>query len=282
MAQTTYRRRRRKRPKSGTISRIAVTLVIIAGVLIALRSAANDEPDRPDLGGVTASQLMKVSGAPADGVIVDYPGFTVSFNPTMHQPNYVAWELTAEEAAAEGKRESKFDTDPSVEGMPELDDYRNSGFDRGHMIPAGDVKWSREAMAASHLLTNICPQDHSLNSGAWASLENTCRKWARRDSSLIIICGPVLSDRMPRSIGRRNTIPVPERFFKVIVAPYVKHPRGIAFIMNNGYVEGGMQAAAVTIDKVESITGYDFFAALPDSIEDAVESQCEFHKWQHQ
>ena len=175
----------------------------------------------------------------------------------------------------------KFDVDPAVRGSAELADYRRSGYDRGHMIPAADVKWDAEAMRESHLLTNVCPQDHKLNAGAWATLESNCRQWARRDSAIIIICGPVLSDYMPRSIGRDGrVIPVPERFFKVLLAPYTTPPRGIGFLMANGPVGGGVQNAAVTIDEVEAVTGYDFFSALPDEIEDEVESQCAYHQWQ--
>lgn len=212
--------------------------------------------------------------------IVDYTGFIVSFNSDAHQPNYVAWELTADKLDGQAPRESKFDTDPAVEGCATLADYRRSGFDRGHMMPAADAKWSTDAMAESHLLTNICPQDHKLNGGAWATLEGNCRKWAARDSAIIIICGPVLSDRMTRSIGTDNRVPVPERFFKVVLAPYTTPPRGIGFIMNNGQVDGGVQTAAVSIDQVEAITGFDFFASLPDEIENDVESQCAYHEWQ--
>ena len=134
-------------------------------------------------------------------------------------------------------------------------------------------------MRATHYLTNICPQDHKLNAGAWQTVESNCRRWALRDSALLIVCGPVLSDRLTRTIGE-SAVPVPERFFKVILAPWVKPPRGIAFVMPNGVVDGGAQAAAVSIDEVERITGFDFFPALDDSIEDVVEAQCAYHLWQ--
>lgn len=210
--------------------------------------------------------------------IVSYPGFFVSFNREMHQPNYVAWELTADETDGEAGRVG-FDVDPDVDGSATLDDYRGSGYDRGHMMPAADAKWSEDVMRATHYLTNICPQDHKLNAGAWQTVESNCRRWALRDSALLIVCGPVLSDRLTRTIGE-SAVPVPERFFKVILAPWVKPPRGIAFVMPNGVVDGGAQAAAVSIDEVERITGFDFFPALDDSIEDVVEAQCAYHLWQ--
>lgn len=210
--------------------------------------------------------------------LIHYEGMDISFNSAMHLPNFAAWELTGYETDGKEKRGSRFVSDPDVEGCAETWDYNYSGYDRGHMAPAGDMKWSSKAMEQSFYLTNICPQAKPLNVGAWKHLEEKCRKWARIDSALIIICGPVLTDRINEYIGDTR-IAVPKRFFKVILAPYTVPMRGIGFIMPNDRVEGGIQAAAVSIDSVEAVTGYDFFAALPDDIEAEVEQQCDFHKW---
>lgn len=279
-----YGKRRRRRGTRGRVGAVHPVVVIMAVTLLAivLNCFVRPDSDMSSQPSASAEALMKVA-VPAEITqqIVDYDGFTVSFNADAHQPNYVAWELLESELDGPVGRTNDFGVDENVAGSAELSDYRRSGFDRGHMIPAADVKWSQSAMEASHLLTNICPQDHRLNSGAWGALENNCRKWAKRDSAIIIICGPVLSDYMPRSIGGGDRkIPVPERFFKVVVAPFANPPRGIGFLMNNGVVEGGIQATAVSIDEVESVTGFDFFAALPDDIEEAVELQCAFHDWQ--
>ena len=141
------------------------------------------------------------------------------------------------------------------------------------------MKWSAEAMRASNYLTNICPQAASMNSGAWSTLEETGRAGARRDSAIVIIAGPVLTDRMPLHIGK-NRVAVPERFFKVVLAPYVNPPRGIGFVMPNSKVRGGVHTHAMSIDEVEEITGMDFFSALPDDIETAVEKENSYPKWQ--
>lgn len=279
---STYRRRRKSRSPLYRLAKTHPVVALAAMALIIFAAWQMTASERPYTAPVGSSEelMAVVTDSCLQEQIVRYPGFTVSFNADMHQPNYVAWELTADEAGASGQRDSKFDVDRSVKGTPELNDYSHSGFDRGHMIPAADVKWDAGAMKASHYLTNICPQDHKLNAGAWANLEGNCRTWAMRDSSIIIICGPVLSDHMPRKIGKDVKIPVPERFFKVVLSPYTNPPRGIGFIMANGPVEGGVQAAAVTIDQVEAVTGFDFFAALPDDIENEVEAQCEYHVWQ--
>lgn len=210
--------------------------------------------------------------------MVDYEGFSLSFNKKMHVPNWVVWELTGEEVAGTYPRKDNFRGDDNVAGSAEKWDYSYSGYDRGHMAPAGDLKWSKKAMDESFYMTNMCPQAKSLNTGAWKRLEEKCRQWATIDGAIIIVCGPVLTDPINEYIGD-SRVAVPQRFFKVILSPYVDEPRGIGFIMPNSKVPGGMQAAAVSIDEVERVTGLDFFSSLPDEIENKVESQCKFHYW---
>lgn len=208
----------------------------------------------------------------------DYTGFRVSFNPAHRIPNYVVWELTRDEANGQVARKNDFHPDPNVYGCPSLSDYKRSGFDRGHMAPAADMKWDERAMYDSHVLTNMCPQDNSINTGRWNSIEKLERKWAQRDSALIIIAGPVLSDEITRTIGKG--VSVPERFFKVMLAPFANPPRAIGFIVPNSPTEDGVERLCVSVDEVEAVTGYDFFSALPDDVENEVERASNFKLWQ--
>lgn len=223
-----------------------------------------------------ASELMRVASH-SPGEFIDYGYFSIDFNPEMHIPNWVAWELTRDKTSGEEPR-GKFQSDPSVSGCSSTTDYTGSGYDRGHMAPAADMKWHPDAMRSCFYMTNICPQAHSLNGGTWKKLEEKCRIWAKADSSIIIVCGPVLDPQPDEFIGA-NAVAVPQRFFKVICSPYANPPRAIGFIMPNGKIAGGLQAAAVSVDSVESATGLDFFSALPDSIENTIEAECRFHYW---
>lgn len=284
MAKKTYRKssaRRRKHERRSTLASIVAAIALILLVYALYGSTPrNHSAKTGNVAACTYEQLSQVilpAGLPQQ--IVDYPGFTVNFNAARHVPNYVVWELTADECNGSEKRLNNFFKDPGVVGCPEPRDYKKSGYTRGHMAPAADMKWSAEAIKASNYLTNVCPQSAAMNSGAWSKLEENCRSWARRDSAIIIISGPVLTDRMPLHIGR-NHVAVPERFFKVVLAPYADPPRGIGFVMPNSRVPGGVQSHAVSIDRVEEITGYDFFSALPDDIEHDVESQCSYPRWQ--
>lgn len=213
--------------------------------------------------------------------LIPYTGMNVSFNPDTHQPNWVAWELLAEEVGGDSGREPGFLVDAAVDGCAMPEDYRNTGFDRGHMAPAGDMKWHPQAMRESFYMTNVCPQAPDLNRGAWKKLEEKCRARVKADSALVIICGPVFDRSGPSARIGGTGVAVPSGFFKVILSPFAEHPWSIGFVMPNSYVAGGMQSAAVSVDKVEELTGYDFFSALPDSLENAIEARCDFNTFSH-
>ena len=202
---------------------------------------------------------------------VDYQGFTVYFDADARVPRCVIYELTAAETMGTEPRGKGFESDPTVKGCPDPKDYAGSGMDRGHMAPAGDMKWSAQAMSESFLMTNICPQDKSLNEGGWNRLEEKAREWARRDSALIIAAGPVIERNLPRTDGG---VVVPRRFYKVILAHHARPQRAIGFIYPNATSNGSLRQYAVSVDSVERLTGINFFAVLPDDIEQRVEGTC--------
>ncbi|MDE6632995.1 MAG: DNA/RNA non-specific endonuclease [Muribaculaceae bacterium] len=210
--------------------------------------------------------------------IKEYEGFTVDFNPENKTPNYVAWILQGNETEGAVGRSNKFWTDHEIEGCPDTRDYSRSGYDRGHMCPAGEQKWSDEAMHHSFVMANICPQKHELNTGAWKTLEDKERIWAKRDSAIVIVAGPIYDSTDKETIGQ-NKVRVPSAFFKVLLAPYATPMRAIGFVYPNMKCEGNMASYAVTVDDIEKMTGFDFFAALPDDIESDIESVVSFKDW---
>jgi len=215
--------------------------------------------------------------AKMDGVselILKRKGYTVSYNKDTKIPNWVAWHLTKSHANGDLDRHENLFHEDYDAPMPRVtdDDYYNSGYDRGHMCPAGDNKWDKKAMNETFLFTNICPQIHDFNTGVWNDLELACRRWARQYGDLYIVCGPLLSKGQHRTIGRRKVV-VPERFFKVILCMNGT-PKAIGFIYdNNSRNSKKMFSHATTIDAVEKATGIDFFPKLRDEIEDVVEAE---------
>ncbi len=278
--------KKRRYKSRRTLSRIPTLRSLITPlVLLSILWAAHtlngcDNPqDQPIAQEGEYGNLMAVVTNPSvPSQFKSYTGMDLSFNSRCHIPNWVSWELTADETTGDVDRTNKFYNDPEIEGCPDSWDYSYSGYDRGHMAPAGDMKWDSKAMEETFFLSNICPQVKSLNTGSWKNLEEKCRLWAQIDRRIYIVCGPVIDDKPLELIGE-SKVWVPKRFFKAIIAPYSTPARGIGFIMPNGKVVGGMQACAVTIDEVERVTGHDFFASLPDDLENELESQCNFHQW---
>lgn len=210
--------------------------------------------------------------------ILKRTAYSLSYNPELLIPNWVAWCLTADHAEGDCPRDNTFYEDEDVP-FPKAtnEDYRGSGWSRGHMCPAGDNKWDAEAMRESNMLTNICPQHASLNSGLWNVIEHDCRKWAKKYGEVYIVCGPVLLNKEHETIGR-NKVVVPEAFFKVILR-LNPEPAAIGFVVRNNEGKKKKDQFINTVDDVERITGIDFFPALPDSIEDKVEAYSNLEDW---
>lgn len=219
-----------------------------------------------------------LSGTPEQ--ILKREGYTVSYNANTMQPNWVAWQLTGERTEGSAKRSNYPFTDDDDVSEPRADtyDYRSSGYDRGHMCPAGDNKWSAKAMEQSFLMTNICPQAPSLNRGDWNEMEIACRKWAKREGTLYVVCGPIFYKQTHKRIGTHR-LPVPEAFFKVVLSTSGT-PKAIGFIYKNGDGNRPKGDYVNTVDEVERITGIDFFPALPDGIEKKVEASCNLDDWE--
>ena len=117
-----------------------------------------------------------------EGFLIEYEGYTVSYNPKTKIPVWVKYDLSAEETDGPYTRKGMNFKQDAYVPLPQAhsDDYRNSGWSKGHMAPAADFKWSENAMKESFYYTNCCPQDESLNSGQWSTLENKVRNWAEQ------------------------------------------------------------------------------------------------------
>ena len=139
------------------------------------------------------------------------------------------------------------------------------------------MKWNHKAMRETFLLTNICPQNYDLNAGVWEDLESALRDRARQWGNVYIVCGPVVSPGY-KTIGR-NRVCVPQRFFKVACWKYRDEWRCKAFIFPNKNAGGRFHDYSTTVDEIERLTGHDFFSALPDRIENEIESRDNRGKW---
>lgn len=217
------------------------------------------------------------SGTPE--ILLQRTGYLASYNPDTRIANWVSWELTPGRLEENTERINNFQPDPDLPAGRAVttQDYKGSGWDRGHLCPAGDNKWSRKAMLESFYMTNICPQHHNLNRGDWNELEQKCRKWVQTEGSLYIVAGPLFYDRKPQTIGGHK-VAVPDAFFKVILSLH-RNPKAVGFIYKNNEGNKPLDSYVNTVDEVERITGIDFFPALPDDVEKAVEASYDLKAW---
>jgi len=195
--------------------------------------------------------------------IVSYYAFTLNYDEEEEQASWVAYILTAEDVKAGGEeRTDNFRPDPNIHsGSASLADYKSSGYDRGHLAPAGDMTWSPIAMSESFYMTNMSPQRPSFNRGIWKKLEEQVRDWAVAYDSIYVISGPVLTD-IETHIGQ-NEVGVPAYYFKVIL-DLTPPNKLIAFLLPNASSKASIYNYALTVDSLEAFTGYDFFPKIKD------------------
>ncbi len=217
-----------------------------------------------------------------DGIpeqILKREGYIVSYNKETKIPNWVAWHLTSEHTTGTYRRPSSAWHEDIEVPAPRatLADYRGVSWSRGHMCPAGDNKWSQNAMYETFLFSNCCPQNANLNSGDWNQIEMLCRRWAERYGDVYIVCGPVLFRQEHETIGS-NKVVVPEAFFKVVLC-LNGTPKGIGFICRNTNGGGKRDSYVNSISQVERITGITFFPHLPKDLSEKVKNQADLKLW---
>jgi endonuclease G len=176
------------------------------------------------------------------------------------------------------QRNNQFMPDPLLTACKASnEDYRGTGYDRGHLAPAADMCYSYQTMVESFYLTNITPQFSSFNRDIWERLEEQVRQWAIDDKDIYVVTGTVLTPGL-ETIGH-DRITIPAYFYKVILDYSQPNAKGIGFIIPNEGSPEPIQHFAVTIDSVEKVTGTDFFYQLPEDQQRTIESNIDLSKW---
>lgn len=275
-AKNTVKREVRKSAKKHPL----IWLLIIIAVAVAIFILTPVEnPVKTQLVFDSVSAELAVPAYSSSDIIVQHTGYTLSYNEEHEQPNWVAYLLTADKVFSDSSdREDNFREDPSIPtGSATLSDYKGSGYDRGHLIPAADQKWSAQAMDDSFFLSNMSPQTHSFNAGIWSKLESAVRTMAAQNQEICVVTGPVLTDGPYKTIGANN-VSVPNSYYKVILDYYGTEKKAIGFVLAQD-AKGNLSAFSMTVDDVESLTGIDFFPLLPDDEERALESSYDVSLW---
>lgn len=224
-----------------------------------------------------ATGALELPAFGEDAVIVCHREgrYTLCYDVRWRQASWVAYVLTRTDATTEAaERRDRFVPDPQVvaAGYPTAvtDDYRNSGYDRGHLCPSADRRGSQRENDCTFYLSNIAPQTPALNRGEWRRLEEQVRRWAERYDTLYVVTGGIMS---PAPDTLRGGVGIPDYFYKALLAPDGEGGyRAAAYVLPNAaHLTGGYADYAVTVDSLEARTGMDFFCDLPDSVETAAE-----------
>ena len=210
------------------------------------------------------------------GELVRHTYITLSYSEANEQAEWVYYELTPEFVSGNTKRSDDFRPDPKVSTVSaQLSDYTGSGYDRGHLCPAGSMTINAKAMSESFYLSNMSPQLPAFNRGGWKELETLVRKWVAEYDRLYVITGPVLKGAN-RHIGP-DKVTVPNSYYKIIYAP--NQAEMIAFVMPNAKIEHELNEYVVDVDEVERLTDIDFFAGMDDQLEKRLEANVNIARW---
>ena len=204
----------------------------------------------------------------SNGEIVEHTYYALSYSEEHEQAEWVHYKLNSKMLKGITPRKDSFKPDRIVTtGSASLTDYKHSGYDRGHLVPAGDMKLSEESMSETFYLSNISPQIAVFNRGVWRKLESIIRSKAK-ETELYITTGGVLNSNDLTKIGENN-VSVPKQFYKIIYD--VKEQRMYGYLMPNKKLES-VGDYAVSVDEIEALTGIDFYSELEDELENVLES----------
>lgn len=209
------------------------------------------------------------------GQIVHHHNYTLSYAEEYEQAYWVAYELVIDELVKNYERTDDFIIDPFVTtGSAEASDYKGSGYDRGHLMPAAVCTWDSTAMAESFFYSNVSPQNASFNRGVWSRLEDLERELVAKYDTVWVVVTPIFNN-VTKYIGA-NGVAVPSDYGRAFLVNDNGVYKGIAFILSNEAKSSDydiIENASYTIDALEKRIGIDLFFQLDNQIEDILESK---------
>lgn len=193
--------------------------------------------------------------------IIEHKYYTLSYNEKFEQAEWVAYELKKEYLKNGNYKRPYFIEDPKVTtGSADWRNYKKSGYDKGHLCPAGDMEFSKDAYDDTFYTSNISPQRHDFNSGIWNRIEQKTRYWAGKYNDIYVVTGGILKDS-DKKIGTEK-VSVPKYFYKIVLAKLGKEHKAIAFLVPNEDSDKPIYDFVVPIETLEKMTGIDFFPNL--------------------
>jgi endonuclease G len=280
---------------SGVSKMVLLVVAALSGVLVLIMGnnpfgGEDTKDENPTNGTYTVSEeednlpvgtLNYIPTQELGDQLIRYNYYTMSYSAQHKNAEWVAYELLgARLDLSSGVKRQNFKLDPNTESEASSSDYTNSGYDRGHLVPAHDMDFNKKAMSESFFMTNVSPQVPDFNRGIWKSLEGKVRKWAKKEKRLYVITGPLLRKRVKKADRINPTGPtIPRGFFKIVVDYEGNEKKGIAFMFKNKGIDQPLERFVTTIDLVEEYTNLDFFPDLTVAEEATLESISDLSLW---
>lgn len=247
---------------------MAMNKIIFLLVLFLSISCKSDDEIRPN----QIQNLQPIS----EGEIVKHSYYTIAYSEENEQARWVYYELTPELINGTQSRTDDFRADPAViTGSAALDDYKGSGYDRGHLCPAADMTLNHTSMSETFYLSNMSPQMPEFNRGIWSTMEDQVRKWALEFNGLDVATGPIFKDNLAK-IGS-NQVTVPGYYYKVLYSE--KKQIMIGLVLKNEASSKNLEQFVLAVDSIEKLTGIDFFSGLDDNLENQLEGKISTNEW---
>lgn len=210
--------------------------------------------------------------------VVHHNNYSLSYNEKYEQAEWVAYELKRNHLSNNKFKRPLFYQDESIKTKSaHWGNFKNSGYDKGHLCPAGDRRFSRKAHDETFLTSNISPQEHRFNAGVWNRLEQKVRYWAKKYNGVFVVTGGVLTDDL-NTIGDED-VAIPNYFYKVLLDNDNGNIKMLAFLIPHQDSNKPLYEFVVSVDKIEELTGIDFFPEIDDEVEEKLESLNNYKGW---
>ena len=261
-------------------SRKIKLIVSIAVFIIAYWLKQKETPTHTSTEETTKSSSTSFNFLPTSttGAIIKHNGYQLSYNEQHEQAEWVAYSLDKKDIVYNNFKRPFFIDDPKVRTKSaSWRNYKNSGYDKGHLCPAADKRYSKEAHDETFYTSNVSPQKHDFNAGIWNKLEQKTRYWAKKYEHLYVVTGGILKPNL-KTIGK-DKVSVPNEFYKIILDYTQPEIKAIAFLLPHQESKLPLYNFVVSIDEIERKTNIDFFPELPDDIETKLEANSNYKAW---
>lgn len=216
---------------------------------------------------------------PKDAKLIKRSAFHSVYSTLHKQPYFVTHIIPKDILYGSYTRNDGFVMDSLFLQTADSTDYWASGYDRGHLAPAADFRWHKEAIKESFYYTNVAPQLKEFNRGAWAKLETVVREFAIDANEVYVVTGSILNNKLPKLQQGSYQVSIPKFYYKIIYDIHPPQYKSIAFLMPNQEILFNLQKYLVSVDSIESITGFDFMSIMTDSIENKIEKIGNLNDW---